>query len=78
MNGGEGKDYLEGEQGRDKHFGGPGADVIDSANDDTPGVKDKVSCGPGRDIVFANARDKVADDCEVERPPLPVEPRGGR
>ena len=73
INGGKGKDYMEGEQGRDKMSGGKGADVIDAANDDTPGVKDKVVCGKGIDIVFANDADEVADDCERVKPPLPVE-----
>ena len=71
--GGRGNDYIEGEQGRDKMSGGKGADVIDAANDDTPGAKDVVVCGRGIDTVFANAADKVADDCERVKPPLPVE-----
>jgi Ca2+-binding RTX toxin-like protein len=74
IKGGKGQDILEGEQGRDKHFGGKGDDVIDAANDDTPGVRDIVKCGPGRDVVFANPPDEVANDCEVEKPPRPVKP----
>ena len=69
IKGGKGKDYMEGEQGRDVHDGGPGDDVIDAANEDT-GAKDKVICGDGKDIVFANPNDKVADDCEKVKPPL--------
>ena len=72
INGGKGKDYMEGEEGTDTHIGGPGDDVIDAANDDTKGAKDKVECGPGRDVVFANPPDKVADDCEKVKPPQPV------
>jgi Ca2+-binding RTX toxin-like protein len=72
LKGGKGRDYMEGEQGRDKMFGGKGDDVIDAANDDTPGAKDLVKCGDGRDVVFANGRDEVADDCERVKPPQPV------
>jgi Ca2+-binding RTX toxin-like protein len=72
VKGGKGKDYIEGEEGRDRMLGGKGDDVIDSANDDTEGVKDVVECGDGHDVVFANGRDKVADDCEKVKPPQPA------
>jgi Ca2+-binding RTX toxin-like protein len=68
LKGGEGKDYMEGEQGRDVLNGGSGADVLDAVNEDT-GQRDKVVCGKGRDVVFANPNDRVADSCERVKPP---------
>ena len=78
INGGRGKDYMEGELGADTYVGGPGDDVIDAINEDS-GARDKVSCGPGNDFVFAApSEDKVADDCEHVRttaPPTPTRHR---
>jgi len=71
MKGGGGRDYMEGEQGTDTYFGGAGGDVIDATNEDTPGAKDRISCGAGRDVVFANPKDRVAEDCERVKPPQP-------
>jgi Ca2+-binding RTX toxin-like protein len=71
VKGGKGKDYLEGGAASDTLVGGDAADVIDAANNDTPGSKDIVRCGDGRDVVFANGRDEVADDCEKVKPPQP-------
>jgi Ca2+-binding RTX toxin-like protein len=71
VKGGRGRDYLEGGAASDVLVGGAAADVIDAANNDTPGSKDIVKCGDGRDVVFANGRDEVADDCEKVKPPQP-------
>ena len=47
-------DYVE---------GGPGNDLIDSA--DLAGAPDTVVCGPGGDLVYAGVEDYVSNDCEV-------------
>ncbi len=48
-------------------YGGEGDDFIDAA--DAAGAFDAVYCGPGNDLVEADAEDFVADDCEeVVRP----------
>jgi len=69
-NGDEGNDIMIGGQAADQFDGGPGGDFIQAAAD---GVADTVVCGPGNDIVRANAVDTVAADCEnvtrVEPPP---------
>ena len=46
-----GNDVLNGGTGNDLLVGGPGADTLE--------------CGPGHDQAMADARDKVAKDCEV-------------
>jgi Ca2+-binding RTX toxin-like protein len=70
MFGGDGNDYLEGEEGRDKFFGGDGKDYLDAINDDTDGTKDKLDCGLGFDRYSARAGDVVADNCEKKVPPF--------
>jgi hypothetical protein len=50
--------------GRDDVRAGAGADYIVSAGD---GRRDTISCGPGRDRVIADRRDRVSRDCEVVR-----------
>jgi Ca2+-binding RTX toxin-like protein len=74
LKGGKGKDYMEGEEGKDTYNGGPGDDVIDAADQDTA-ARETVVCGKGKDVVFANGNDRVADDCERVKPPLPVKPQ---
>jgi hypothetical protein len=59
--GGPGDDALLDRSGRDELRGGPGDDIF-SARDSTP---DRISCGSGRDVVVADPRDHVADDCEL-------------
>ena len=59
----EGKDLLRGGPGQDRLFGGPDADRI-LAED---GLRDRIACGPGRDVVRADRRDEVAPDCELVR-----------
>jgi RTX calcium-binding nonapeptide repeat (4 copies)/WD40-like Beta Propeller Repeat len=58
-----GDDSLTGGGGHDRLSGGPGNDSHFARE----GVGDTVLCGPGRDRVFADRRDKVARDCEQVR-----------
>ena len=63
--GGAGSDNLIGYGGDTSvdHFrGAAGRDIIQSV--DVPATKDRVSCGPGVDRVYADKADAVADDCE--------------
>ncbi len=76
--GNEGDDLITGDRGRDRILGGSGndrifgnfdPDTIDggSGNDRINvihGGADAVVCGAGRDVVFADPRDKIAGDCE--------------
>ena len=68
-----GNDRLRGEGGNDVLYGGPGTDILDGgAGNDViysrgDRAKDKVSCGRGRDTVYAERLDQVARDCEVVR-----------
>jgi hypothetical protein len=82
INGGRGDDCLSGEGGEDRVAGGAGADAIKGgrakdvlkggSGDDTirafRGARDRINCGAGDDVVFANvARDRVSDNCEKVR-----------
>lgn len=69
LRGGAGPDRLVGGPGRDLLIGGPGRDRI-VARDGRP---DRVRCGRGRDIVVADAHDRVSRDCEIVRRPGGVE-----
>jgi len=60
LDGGSGNDTLVGGAGRDLLYGRSGDDVL-SVRD---GVRDRVSCGPGRDRVVADRLDAVTRDCE--------------
>jgi Ca2+-binding RTX toxin-like protein len=76
-----GNDRITGDRGRDRVFGGAGndtifgnydADTIDGGpgNDRinvVHGGIDRVTCGPGDDVVFADPGDVVAKDCESVR-----------
>jgi hypothetical protein len=55
-------DFLAGKEGADRIVARAGDDRISAEYD---GGIDRVSCGPGRDIVTADARDRVESDCEV-------------
>lgn len=57
-----GADLLVGRAGPDVVSAGRGNDRITVEHD---GARDFVRCGPGRDIVTADARDRVARDCEI-------------
>jgi Ca2+-binding RTX toxin-like protein len=61
--GGNGRDRLAGNAGRNRYNGGPGNDRISARNRNV----DRIRCGSGRDRVSADARDRVAGDCEVVR-----------
>ncbi len=79
--GDEGNDRITGDRGRDRIFGGPGhdeifgnygADQIDGGpgNDRinvVHGEVDRVVCGSGNDVVFADPRDIIGRDCESVR-----------
>ena len=60
VNGGDGDDVLRGDLGRDSVSGGKGNDTLDTRD----GVRDTMLCGPGRDTVRADRRDRVGRDCE--------------
>jgi hypothetical protein len=71
LKGSAGADTLLGNAGNDKLYGLAGADVLNGGpgNDllvGGPGA-DTLVCGPGRDQATADAKDKVAKDCEVVR-----------
>jgi len=69
------RDLIDGRGGADRIVGGGGNDRISGgAGDDAIISKDRyrdtVSCGPGRDRVTADYRDRIARDCERRtRPP---------
>jgi Ca2+-binding RTX toxin-like protein len=75
LTGAAGRDNLTDSRGRDRFSGGAGIDRIDSRDTrlaDRRAV-DRVLCGSGRDVVFADARDRVSRDCErVVRRSLPA------
>jgi len=58
-----GADDIHPGYGKDYVYAGAGPDVIYAR--DIYG--DVISCGPGRDRVFADRRDKVSKDCERVR-----------
>ena len=60
LDGGAGNDTLVGGKGHDLLYGRTGNDVL-SVRD---GVRDRVSCGSGRDRVVADQLDVVSRDCE--------------
>jgi Ca2+-binding RTX toxin-like protein len=55
-----GPDLLVGGSGQDRLSGGAGADVLRAVDRQ----RDTVSCGTGRDLVYADRLDRVARDCE--------------
>jgi RTX calcium-binding nonapeptide repeat (4 copies) len=55
-------DFLAGKEGADRIVARAGDDRISAEYD---GGVDRISCGAGRDIVTADARDRVESDCEV-------------
>lgn len=63
IDGGSGNDTIYGNLANDIISGGSGNDRINVVR----GGSDRVSCGPGRDIVFADPTDTIADDCESVR-----------
>ncbi len=72
ITGDRGRDRIFGDEGNDEIFGNLGPDVIDGGPGDdrinvVGGDIDIVTCGPGRDTVFASASDIVGADCEDVR-----------
>jgi Ca2+-binding RTX toxin-like protein len=73
IDGGSGSDTIDGGPGVDTVTGGSGGDVIDVSGDATA---DSVDCGSGFDIVYFDAGDTVASNCEIRRPgPAPALPQ---
>ncbi len=75
LTGAAGRDNLTDSRGRDRFSGGAGIDRIDSRDTRLADRRaaDRILCGSGRDVVFADARDRVARDCErVVRRSLPA------
>jgi hypothetical protein len=69
-----GADFLQGGPGRDVIAAGAGNDRIAASYD---AARDTVRCGPGADVVNADADDTVATDCElvgrrISRDPYPT------
>jgi Ca2+-binding RTX toxin-like protein len=64
--GGRGRDTLNGGGGADLLEGGAGADRLFARD----GRRDRVRCGPGRDLAVVDIEDAVAG-CEVVRRPRP-------
>ena len=73
LSGQSGKDRLLGGGGNDDIKGGRAKDVLKGGGGDDKlrvrrGGRDRVNCGPGKDVVFANRkRDQVAKNCEKVR-----------
>ena len=63
VNGGSGPDHITGGPGRDRLVGGAGRDLIVSRDS----RRDLVRCGPGRDRVTADRRDRVSGCERVNR-----------
>jgi hypothetical protein len=51
----------------DKIDAGPGDDRIDVSGDPDAEQPDRVSCGSGNDVVYADPNDVIAADCETRR-----------
>jgi hypothetical protein len=69
---GPGADWVDAGPGNDRITAGPGADHgLAGSGDDVvyarDGQHDAISCGPGRDTVYAERLDTVAADCENVR-----------
>jgi Ca2+-binding RTX toxin-like protein len=67
-----GNDLLLGGPGNDTLTGGRGADILDGGTgNDTinarDGAADTIRCGPGKDRVTADRRDRIAAGCETVR-----------
>jgi hypothetical protein len=54
-------DFLDGRGGRDRVLARGGDDRVRAQD----GLRDAIACGPGRDLVNADALDAVAADCET-------------
>ncbi len=70
--GGPGNDRLDGDMGADRIVGGPGRDRLSGGHGidrimARDGEVDRISCGPHRDVVIADRRDRVGRACERVR-----------
>jgi Ca2+-binding RTX toxin-like protein len=64
IHGGPGDDFLSdgADRAEDRLGGGDGNDGIDA--EDSPGARDVIRCGAGKDRAFVDGKDEVRDDCE--------------
>ena len=60
-----GDDRVQGDWGSDTAYLGAGDDYYSDVSTHARGDLDRISCGPGRDVVRAYRVDRVASDCEV-------------
>jgi hypothetical protein len=72
LEGGRGPDVVDGGAGNDQLNGGYDVDVVSGgAGDDRivarGGGADRITCGPGNDLVYADSLDRAARDCERVR-----------
>jgi hypothetical protein len=70
LDGGRGRDRVFGDTGADLIIGGPGSDrLVGGRGGDRIRARDRqldtINCGPGRDRVVADRRDRVSRNCEV-------------
>jgi hypothetical protein len=65
-------ELIVGTQKTDRLTAGAGNDLVQAAF----GGVDRVDCGPGRDVVSADASDRVAPNCEVVSRRVSVDPYG--
>jgi RTX calcium-binding nonapeptide repeat (4 copies) len=63
LGGAAGPDVLVGGRGKDRYRAGSGDDRIRA----TDGKRDVIRCGGGADVVVADRKDRLGDDCEVVR-----------
>ena len=61
LHGGSGNDTLRGGTANDRFFGGRGKDRIHAVD----GWRERIRCGPGRDVVRADQKDRVSRSCET-------------
>ena len=69
LKGNDGNDKLKGGTGRDRLNGGPGKDILGGGGGRDVihakgGGRDVIKCGPGKDKVIADKRDKLGKGCE--------------
>lgn len=72
LKGGPGDDRLHGSAKRDVLIGGPGRDRLRGGLQSDKlrardGERDRLGCGPGRDLAIVDHMDEVAKSCEVVR-----------
>jgi Ca2+-binding RTX toxin-like protein len=65
LNGGSGTDVIAAGVGTNVVDGGSGHDAIDVTDESPDAAADTVTCGTGYDVVWADANDQLAADCEL-------------